>query len=114
MAKIHGLAYLMLGIMISGLSYYIGQTKEGFKIFIYAGLLMIITGVIKLATAWARSRKEETAKQHITQKHITHHQTTHPYSHQRALYCPRCGTALNPTDNFCYNCGNRIINYYRK
>lgn len=98
MAKIHGIAYLIIGIMILGLSYYIGQTKEGFKIFIYAGLLMIIIGIIKLAIQRARSKKETKP---------SHHAATHKSAY-RPLYCTRCGAVINPTDKFCYNCGNRI------
>jgi len=95
MAKVHGIAYLIIGIMISGFSYYIGQTKEEFKLFIYVGLLMIIIGIIKLAAKGIKSKKE-------TKKHLHPHHTP-----SQAVYCPKCGAALKATDNFCYKCGNR-------
>lgn len=125
MARIHGLAYLLIGILIASSSYYIDKNiREGFTLFIYAGLLMIIIGIIKLAVLWAKNRKEKKPAHHHTThhhaQHTQHHtrhtsqQHTQPHTHhqtrqhQQTTYCPRCGAALSSRANFCYNCGNRI------
>lgn len=99
MAKIHGVAYLIIGILIFFFSYYI---KKGFALFIYVGLLMIIMGIIKLAAKSIKSKK--------TKKQL------HPHykQHQQAVYCSRCGATLRASDNFCYNCGNRRIYHHRR
>jgi len=118
MAKIHGLAYLLIGIMIAAFSYYIDRNiNKGFSFFIYIGLLMVIIGIIKLAAQWARNKKEaKPAYHHAPQHHLRHatyHQTQHHQTghaqRQHVIYCQRCGAALRLSDNFCYNCGTRAI-----
>ena len=115
MAKIHGLAYLIIGIMISAFSYYIDKNiKKGFSIFIYAGLLMVMIGVMKLAALWVKNKRERAAKQPMHQPASIHHLQNVSHTHSQLVYCPRCGAALNPSDNFCYSCGNRAIHNHRK
>lgn len=107
MAKIHGLAYLIIGIVISALSYYIDKNiKKGFSLFVYVGLLMIIIGVMKLAALYVKYKRETRETRQKPAYHAPLHHATRTYN---ALYCPRCGIASNPTDNFCYNCGQRIV-----
>ena len=115
MAKIHGLAYLMIGIMISVLSYYIDNNiKKGFSLFIYVGLLMMIIGVIRLAAIWVKNKKEKEAKQPMRQHARIHAPQNAPrHTYNQLAYCSRCGADLNPSDNFCYNCGNRLIHHRR-
>ncbi len=105
MAKIHGVAYLVIGFLIFAFSYYIDKNiKKGFALFIYVGLVMMIMGIMRLAKEKIKNKKETKTHQRL---HHTHHQPQHPYR-EHAVFCPRCGTALSLSANYCYKCGNRI------
>lgn len=88
MVKIHGLVYIIIGIIISIPSVIM---KEGrLKFFLYIGILFIIIGAVKLFLNYTKKEKKP--------KNI---QTTHKF-------CPRCGKVTKQSDQFCSNCGNLL------
>lgn len=92
MAKIHGIAYVIFGIILSVVSFYINksQEKRSFILFFYIGILMVIIGLIKLIFG----KKEEK-----------------PQKRESAFskYCSYCGNAAQAFDQFCSKCGNKLF-----
>jgi len=81
MAKINGLVYLAIGLVVMIASYLID--KEKFLLFIIIGAIMVMIGVVKIFAQSRKKKKERREKQsqhpasqmHHTQ---THHQGNHP------------------------------------
>ena len=106
--KIHGFVYLTFGTAIAIISKIVG-TK--FILFLYFGIAFALYGIWKII---AENRKQE------VQPASQYHQATgNPYltRHHRVTrdhrlyvhYCRWCGNQTRPYDNFCSQCGQRII-----
>ena len=67
MAKIHGLAYIIIGILVSAASWKIN--KEDLYLFFYVGILFIGVGAAKLLLGLLKNKKEE--------KKMVHHKAPH-------------------------------------
>ncbi len=105
MAKpIHGGVYLFIGIFISAISFYFNSKGMKFTLFIYAGIIISIFGLIKLLIL--RSKKEKPVKQNNFQQQNQNIQKQQPQDMVR--YCPRCRFELRKQDRFCSACGQRI------
>ncbi|MBU0667032.1 MAG: zinc-ribbon domain-containing protein [Nanoarchaeota archaeon] len=119
MAKIPGVAYIIVGIIISVYSkLMVSKTgKDPFlDIFFYIGAFFVFVGVVKII--FARSKKEKPInkfdslqsmplKKQTTPKQTTPIKPTQQTS-QNVLFCPRCGAKHYSTSNFCHLCGSRL------
>ncbi len=92
MPKIHGLAYIAVGLFVSLLSLKLDYEK--LFLFFYAGLAFVFIGIMKLIFNLVKSKSNK--------KEMPHHQA------QTHKYCPKCGNALRLNDRFCNRCGARI------
>ena len=96
MAEIHGLVYLIGGIVLAIVSFILnGNSWEGnFILFFFLGIVGVIIGLFKLIS----KKKEEHHKrpQHNVQQGIVG-------------YCHSCGSALGHLQQFCHRCGARIF-----
>ena len=101
MTKIHGLAYLILGLLIGGFSYYINNKNKSnaFALFFYIGIIFVMIGIIKLL---AKVVQKKAVKK--TEIHNHAHQRPTPTSQVR--FCGHCGASLRQHDHFCPMCGN--------
>ena len=96
MAKIHGFAYLIIGIFVSVASWKIN--KEALYLFFYAGILFMGVGVAKLLLSLIKNKKEE---------ETTHHRKIQSQAQHLQHYrrCKKCGNVMRANDKFCGRCG---------
>ena len=113
MASIHGSIFVIVGIIIGGISFF----KPELLIFRYASLLFIVYGVIKLLVVHMNSDKSESKKLRTDgMKHP--HQNAHGlnqqnvqerlHEKQQMIYCKKCSSQMTVYDNFCSYCGFRL------
>ncbi len=125
MAKIHGLIFILIGAIITLISYFMGM-----YFFMFFGGLFMLWGILKLL--YSRLTRQKAGTMYRTQaQHHSHsvHNTTHPHHHaapqhgqhmhhsqqhpqhvmqHREPYnrlCTVCGTTLRPADRYCPGCG---------
>jgi len=96
MAKIYWLVYIVVGLLVSALSYRLDYQKLIF--FFYIGLIFIVVGIAKLI--FGSANKNTSKAQNV--QHKAHHQL------QNIKYCHNCGTALRLQTRFCSRCGARV------
>ena len=97
MLEIHGVVYLIGGIVLSIVSYMLNGNswKGNFILFFFLGVIGVIVGLIKLIPKM--------------KKHKVHHPAQHHAQHNIMRYCKNCGTALNHLQQFCHRCGTRLL-----
>lgn len=96
MAKIHGLVYILVGLLVSILSYRLNYEKLIF--FFYAGLFFILVGISKLIF-WFIKKQEKVQHQAANQaRYQAHH-------YKR---CHKCGSAVVFNGRFCSKCGAAV------
>ncbi len=91
--KIHALVWLMLGILLSGASWYLG---EDFVLFFYAGLVIIALGVFKIILSYVFSEKET-----IIEKKKAGQE-------EHYSKCRHCKTMVRKIDYYCSMCGKGL------
>lgn len=99
--KIPGPVYLILGLIIAGISWFIdSKTESSFVPFFYIGLFFIAVGVFKIIVKIIIPKQDEQPQQQAQQQ---------PQQARLSLsYCPHCRAQVNPSNNFCFNCGARL------
>ena len=101
MTKIHGIAYVLVGIFIMLASMKI----DTLVFFFYAGIVFILIGFVKIGIGITNQKKEESshkpASQHVHPQHLQK-------IRQQYKRCPRCGTLAHMHDTFCRKCGMNI------
>jgi len=105
--KISSPAYLIIGLIISGISWLIEfKSGKSMMLFFYIGLLFIVVGVfkivIKLILPKESPEQKPTVQSVLTQQQ---QQQNKPFSIKA---CHRCKVRVNPSNNFCYQCGTRL------
>lgn len=130
MAKIHGLAYVFVGLGVAIQAYFIDYEK--LFIFFWIGLAMVAYGVGKLVLSYIMHDGKEdkpkpaapVAMQHPIQRPAAPGlrpamQPVRPAQptakapvqqiHQKHIeFCPYCGTPVLPHHAFCGKCGKKI------
>ena len=117
MAKIHGIVYIIIGIIVTVIS----STSDKLIVFFYVGSVFILIGVIKLFVNYTKKKmgiKEKPSyKKHyeaLKQKHqMQQHLAKQPAQHQtqpKQHYkrCMNCGNIARIHDRFCSKCGARV------
>ena len=94
MVKIHGIAYILIGIFISTASYMIN--RNNLYIFFYGGMFFIAYGVAKIILKFITRQKEQQKSQSMQK------------THQSYKKCHRCGNIAKLTDRFCSKCGTKM------
>jgi len=96
MVSIHPGVFVMVGSAVALISYLIAKQK--LIVFLFAGILMVIYGLLK--GLFKRSRR------------VKIEQPTHVRASQDS-YCPRCRALLTmPQQNFCHVCGQQVIKQF--
>ncbi|MEA3429738.1 MAG: hypothetical protein U9R08_00535 [Nanoarchaeota archaeon] len=103
MAEIPSLLLIIIGILVAGVSYYVG---DNFKLFFYIGIIFFVYGLVKWLIVRGRQRPEkvEVKKRYYQnpQKYAQQPQT------KKYDYCKSCGCVVHSGDNFCYKCGGKL------
>lgn len=104
MAKIHGLAYILVGLFVSILSYRMNYEKLIF--FFYTGMFFIIVGISKLVFGFI---KRSTGRKSLQQEKFQH-QAANQSKYQEHHYkrCHKCGSAVAFNSRFCSKCGAAV------
>ena len=104
MAKIHEIAYLIIGFFVSVISWKINYQRLQF--FFYIGLILIIYGVARIVIEFIN--KEE--KKEIPQNKLNPNQPNKFRQPVKFQYkrCITCGNTARGFDNFCSRCGARF------
>ncbi|MFH2028604.1 MAG: zinc ribbon domain-containing protein [Nanoarchaeota archaeon] len=107
MTKIHGIVYVIIGVAVALYSYKVNPTK--LILFMYAGIIFSIWGLIRIFID--RAKKPKVHKHH-QQRSMPHPQAPiHQQGSPVAKFCHRCGTTLHNFQNFCHNCGERLTHH---
>lgn len=118
MAKIPGIAYLIIGIFVAVVSYF--SKSNSLRFFLYVGFVFGIIGIIKIFIGGASKKKEKpTIRQH--QRYQQHQRTPyqqqtrpihrHPIQNKQGRltrYCPNCKNIVRVSDNFCNRCSQAL------
>ena len=96
MASIPGIVFIIIGVVVSIVSFFF---VEAIYAFTYVGLAFIGYGLIKII--YKKLTKSKEAKTH--QPHHKKHRTHHPH-------CPFCNNIILPHNNFCSHCGAYLKN----
>ena len=100
MTSIHGIAYLIIGSLVTGFSYYFDNknNNNSFMLFFYLGIIFFIIGIIKLISKYIER------KSHRKEKYTPSH---HTIQHQNR-FCGNCSASLKHNDHFCPQCGHAV------
>lgn len=126
MAKIHGLTYILIGLIIVVTSWITDRQK--FILFVYTGLVFVIIGIVKLTFTRKIGGPEivqnapKTAQNtNIQQPLPQQYENTQPsYTSQHNIKhkaprkpnfksCLRCGYRMQFYDKYCSKCGARAL-----
>ncbi|MBI3026575.1 zinc ribbon domain-containing protein [Candidatus Woesearchaeota archaeon] len=112
MVKIHGFAYIFIGLFVSFMSWQLNYEKLIF--FFYAGWAFVLFGFLKMMAALIKNYEDRKRSAHeIRQKNAAHQHQAYSHHAQRQTQhykrCPRCGNVQRAHDRFCSHCGFRTI-----
>ena len=93
MAKIPWYLWIIVGAVMFGISYRIG---ESLNIFLYVGLVFLVVGIFKMLVGFILGDKKKKAVKQAEE--IRAQQFT----------CPRCRAVVASTYYFCPHCGTRL------
>ncbi len=83
--KIHGIAYLVIGIVMVLFVYIINKTtgKTNLNIFYFVALIFALIGIIKLIPLlWQKRKEKKEQPKHVQHPKSNHTQTQHRAQHQ--------------------------------
>ncbi|MBS3127998.1 hypothetical protein J4410_02545 [Candidatus Woesearchaeota archaeon] len=95
MTNIHGIVWVITGILIAGTSAYLGKLMA----FLIIGVGFIVFGSYKMLVAYMTKPKE-------TALNKTHEGIVS--SSPQSKYCSQCGAGSHPKANFCIRCGAKL------
>ena len=89
MAKLSGWTYLIIGVLISSISYIINQSTDDMKLFLFfiIGVVFIVIGFFKIVF-----KKKPKVKP----------------KHPKIVFCPFCGQAVYETQKQCHRCRSML------
>lgn len=119
--KISGLVFLVIGIVVILFSLFVQSVNPEANLifFIIAGGLFIAYGVFKLVSKVITGTDPKDAQKPVISESIVQKlvknkdlEAVNMQMAQRQkptiTVCSRCGSKNYSTNNFCYNCGNRL------
>jgi len=89
MAKLSGWLFLIMGIIITTVSFLVNNATGKFKmaLFVVLGVIFIFVGIMKIFTKKQKPQKKP-----------------------RVVFCPYCGQSVYETQQFCHRCRSRLKN----
>ena len=133
MAKIHGIIYLIIGIVLTIVSSVVNnaQNTKSMTLFIYLGYLFIAIGAAKLIIGYVlkKDKNEKNTnrqlpdyEQNLQNDPKTYEQYRHQKEQRRSHqaetggrpdlygyigYCPTCNTPMRRINIYCHRCGKK-------
>ena len=122
--KLHGLVYIIVGVILVGFSYYATSVNESldlqkFMLFVWIGYVFIGIGVLKIIyKILSKPKKAKLAKENFHQHKQVQQQSNMEQQSQHSKqqqpnqlikFCSHCGSTMRHFDNFCYKCGSRMF-----
>ena len=105
MTKIHGIVYIIIGIIVAAIS----STTNKLIVFFYVGLVFILIGAVKIFVDYTKKKmgitEESVYKKHYEALKQKQHQAQAKQQYKR---CLNCGNLLRIHDRFCTSCGARV------
>ena len=104
MAKIHGLIFIISGLVMSIIS--LNVKYEKLYLFFYIGILFIIMGTAKMIynAVQAKQKKAPIANH----RRLGQQGSVNQYTQNQLKNCQRCGNISRIHHNFCSRCGARF------
>lgn len=93
MAKIPWYLWIIVGGVMFGISYKIG---ESMNIFLYLGMAFLVVGIFKVLVAFILGGKGKKTEKEATE------------IRSRQFSCPRCRAIIASDFHFCPRCGTRL------
>jgi len=94
--EIPGPAYLIVGAVLIGVSFSLSNAGDRplakYTIFIFAGVVFWILGIMKFVTGKSEKVAQSTPHHHVPS----------------VKYCPSCRSAVRVFDQVCFRCGQRF------
>jgi len=120
MAKIPGIAFVLIGILFTAMSYYINnlQDTNSLNAFIYVGYLFIAYGIAKILIAYITKKgksdelfnqkkgsqlPDEESLNEVVERKKHHKVDLYGY----IGYCRKCKTPMRGINRYCHRCGLR-------
>jgi len=94
--KIHALAYLIIGILVT----FVSSQIEGFEFFIIIGSIFIFVGVVKFILNGVRMPKSITPNNSL--------EDVHEVNGQKYVKCKKCRAYNYPSADFFHHCVKRV------
>jgi len=127
MVKVHGGVFLALGVLFSGLSFFVNsaQNTNSLTIFIYIGYLFMAYGIAKLLVQYVLKPKQNNSARikrpqayQAAQQQLGGQPVQHNHTQQRAVHntplppgyigrCSKCGTPMRQMNIYCHRCGQK-------
>ncbi|MBI3032512.1 zinc ribbon domain-containing protein [Candidatus Woesearchaeota archaeon] len=106
MTSIHGSIFIIVGIIIGGISF----IKEELLFFRYASLVFLVYGIFKVVIAYTNANKNDKNTLKVDQQQAIHPALARQQEimKQENVFCRKCGSQLSVFDNFCSYCGNKL------
>ena len=98
--KIHGIAYIIIGILVTSVSYFVDKDK--LVLFMVVGGVMVAIGASKVVFGIVFGPKKERGIKRYAPAH------TKNFNKANAGFCSYCGGQINPNAMYCQFCGARI------
>ncbi len=118
MTRIHGSVFVIIGLVVSVVSYLL----EHLFAFLYVGIVFIFYGLIKLIFFSSKKEKSQTQNPHLqpNQSNQKYQQQQypqlkpnvkvhyHPQTNYQYVICPSCGYHMHTSYRFCPRCGYEV------
>ena len=104
MADINGFIFMIVGVIVAVFYKIVDNNTygESFTLFFFIGIIMAVSGGIKLFLLGIRKPKKKQQVPH-------YNKVVNPvHSQGNFRYCPGCGTPVTTTSHFCYKCGRQL------
>ena len=105
MVAIPGWAYVLIGVGMSGYSWYVEKTTHSIvmKIFFWLGIIFVFVGIAKIG-ARTFLRKTDPGESALSSTFAARK----PITQQGISLCPYCKGKTYSHGNFCHRCGGRL------
>lgn len=117
--EISGWVFIAIGLAIIAVSIIMNMLNQNksMTLFIIAGIIMTGWGIGKYFFFGSKGVADLPKPEEVKEPQQKQHKEPNKIEQQilqskqkSAKHCPHCGYALNPKDNFCYNCGADVRN----
>lgn len=117
MAKIHGIVYLIIGIIMFGVSFVINKTHNNstLTLFIYVSYIFMAVGIAKLIVNYIMNKnKKDVGDVNIDNtvpqfKPLTDNKSNNTKNNLFGYIgvCPNCSTPMRRINVYCHRCGRK-------